>query len=83
MSGKQPSIHMSVPTHVSYTLGMTFRNLVINTHPTFKKFLNLKDVHIDDQKVQDVAIFNIMLLISEGKLVADSDSDDSDDSDDE
>lgn len=78
MSDKLPCIRMSVPTHVSYTLGMTFRNIIINTHPKFKEFLNLKDVHIDDQKVQDVDIFNILNLISEGKLVADSDSDSDD-----
>lgn len=80
MSEKLPCIRMSVPTYVSYTVGMAYRNLVINTHPKFKEFLNLKDVHTDGRKVQDVEIFNILNLISEGKLVADSDSDsDSDD----
>lgn len=83
MSEKLPCIRMSIPTHVSYTVGMAYRNIIINTHPKFKEFLNLKDVHIDGQKIQDVDIFNILNLISEGKLVADSDSDDESDSDDD
>ena len=76
MSDKKVCIHMSIPTHVSYTLGMSFRNIMINTHPKFKEFLNLKDVHVDGQKVQDIDIFNILNLISTGKLVTeDTDSD--------
>lgn len=78
MSDKNPCIHMSIPTHVSYTLGMTFRNIMIHTHPKFKEFLNLKDVHADGKKVQDIDIFNILNLISEGKLVADDTDSDTD-----
>lgn len=75
MSDKKPCIRMSIPTHISYTLGMTFRNVMIQTHPTFHKFLNLKEVHTDDRKLQDIEVLNVLNLISSGKLEVESDSD--------
>lgn len=66
MSDKKPCIRISIPTYVSYTLGMTFRNTFINENPIIKEFLKITAK--EEPSTQNVKITNVMDLITEGAL---------------
>jgi hypothetical protein len=74
MSGKNPYITMSIPTHISYAIGMTFRNVItksIQSEPKACEFLRLrKGEHV----TQDLTILNLIDLVNEGVLEAVSDT---------
>jgi hypothetical protein len=78
MSDKKPCIRISIPTYVSYTLGMTFRNTFMKEDPRIREFLKMKMK--EEPSIQDVKITNVMDLISEGALDPEfSESDDDED----
>lgn len=86
MSDKYPTLKMSIPSHVSYEMGMLFRNIIVGTmsesdsDPRICEYLKIKPVDTHNQTTQDITVINIMDLISNDKLYeSDSESDNEDD----
>lgn len=67
---------MSIPAHISYSLGITLRNALLHADPRIKEFLRLRE--INEPVEQETTILNIMDLINEGMLHIPDDPEDED-----
>lgn len=83
MSEKYPTIKMTIPSHVSYAIGMLFRNSIVNSvsesDPRICEYLKIKPIETETQTTQDITVINLMDLISNDKLYESESDEDSED----
>jgi hypothetical protein len=84
MSQKAPCIKIHIPTYVSYTLGMTYRNMILESFKEDPRIMELLNIKLKDEKnePQDVEFCDIITLINDGVLKKEPDSEPESDSDD-
>lgn len=71
MSQKSPCLKIKVPTYISYTLGMTFQNIIFDSIRDEPKLMETLKLRSQENGVQTVSLVNILDLINQDTLEPD------------